>query len=266
MTIEVAWRAGGRTVVSDVLANHIYEIDEAAAQPALTQQPRPEPRPLFEEVTAQLAPDHHEDSFNDFERQQLLPKMLSRLGPGIAWFDLDGDGHDDLILGTGKGGRPSFLRNDGKGQFSRIAGQFELAADDLAGAAGWIPSPGKRSVLFGLANYESPEGQGSSVLEFANGKSAPLLQNLPSSSGPLAIADVNGDGALDLFVGGRVLPGRYPEAASSGIYLNRNGRLLPDEANNRLLARVGLVSGAVWSDLDGDGSPDLAIGVRFASL
>src|SRR3954470_4185233 len=53
MTIEVAWRAGGRTVVSDVLPNHIYEIDEAAAQPASIQRPKPAPQPLFEEVLTQ---------------------------------------------------------------------------------------------------------------------------------------------------------------------------------------------------------------------
>jgi hypothetical protein len=41
---------------------------------------------------------HHEEAFDDFERQPLLPRRLSQLGPGVSWFDVDGDGHEDLII------------------------------------------------------------------------------------------------------------------------------------------------------------------------
>jgi hypothetical protein len=87
-----------------------------------------------------------------------------------------------------------------------------------------------------------------------------------SSVGPLALGDIDGDGDLDLFVGGRVIPGRWPEAASSRIYRNEGGQFVLDAPNSKLLEQVGLVSGAVWSDLDGDGFPELILACEWGPI
>jgi len=105
MSLEVTWRDGRLSRVEDVKPNCLYEIDEtgAAAQPKLaTAEP---PQPLFQDVSDRLAHTHHDDDFDDFVRQPLLPRKLSQSGPGVAWWDLDGDGHEDLIIGSGKGGQ-----------------------------------------------------------------------------------------------------------------------------------------------------------------
>ncbi len=80
------------------------------------------------------------------------------------------------------------------------------------------------------------------------------------------MADVDGDGDLDLFVAGRTVPGRYPEAASSRLYRSEGGRFFPDKANAEAFREIGMVSGAVFSDLDGDGDADLVLAVEWGPV
>ena len=101
LRIEVDWPSGRRSDVADVVANYIYEIDESSAS-AAPVQPAPVVKPFFEDVSALLRHSHHEEPFDDFARQPTLPRRLSQLGPGVCWCDLNGDGADDLIIGTGK--------------------------------------------------------------------------------------------------------------------------------------------------------------------
>jgi hypothetical protein len=82
----------------------------------------------------------------------------------------------------------------------------------------------------------------------------------------MALADVDGDGALDLFAGSRVTPGRYPVPPSSHLYLNRGGRLVLDTGNEEVLRQVGLVSGAVFTDVNGDGWPDLVLATEWGPV
>src|SRR5207247_598410 len=107
-----------------VKANCLYEIDErGGAERARDAKSLPKERPaLFEDVSDRINHNHHEEDFNDFERQPLLPKKLSQLGPGVAWGDVDGDGRDDLIIGSGKGGPLALFHSERNGGFKRIEG------------------------------------------------------------------------------------------------------------------------------------------------
>ena len=62
------------------------------------------PKPVFRDVSELVGHVHREEAFDDFERQPLLSRRLSQLGPGVAWCDLDGDGWEDLVIGSGRGG------------------------------------------------------------------------------------------------------------------------------------------------------------------
>src|SRR5207247_11108665 len=87
-----------------------------------------------------------------------------------------------------------------------------------------------------------------------------------ASVGPLCMADIDGDGDLDLFVGGRFLPGRYPEPASSSVWLNESGELRRSATLSQPFESLGLVSGATFADLDGYGRADLALAMEWGPV
>src|SRR6185436_15291092 len=122
MSIEVLWRSGKNSLVTNATANRIYEIDEGNAIAADASPPATRHPPLFEDVSQLISHEHHDEPFDDFQRQPLLPKKLSQLGPGLAWGDIDGDGWDDLVIGTGKGGHLAAYRNTVNGHFMPFTG------------------------------------------------------------------------------------------------------------------------------------------------
>lgn len=266
LRIEVTWRSRKRSIVSDALPNCLYEITEAGAEASPAPPQPPPPVPVFEDVSERLAHQHHEDPFDDFARQPLLPRRLSQLGPGVCWWDVDGDGWEDLVIGSGKGGQLACFLNDKKGGFKRSseAPWNGVVTRDQTAIVGWEPG----TVLVGHANYEDGQTNGPAVCDFRTAQSqlAELAGAWDSSAGPLAVADYDGDGELDLFVGGRVKSGQYPAPASSRLYRGRQGKLVLDESNSARLRDVGLVSGAVWSDLDGDGWPELILACEWGPI
>ena len=267
LTIQVAWRSGKRSAITNALPNHIYEIDEATA-PSLTDYglritdhgPR-FTSPLFSDVSPLLNHTHHEDPYEDFDHQPLLPNRLSQLGPGISWLDIDGDGWDDLFIGAGRGGLLAGFRNLGNGSFAPMtnAPLARRVARDQTTILGL-----GSVLLVGSSNYEDGQTNGGylRIYDFQQQRSGENLLGPTFSTGPLALADIDNDGDLDLFIGGRVLSNRYPEPAPSILLNNEGGRFLPLQRWDK----VGLVSGALFSDLDGDGKPDLILACEWGPV
>ncbi|PYP24119.1 MAG: hypothetical protein DMD55_15600, partial [Gemmatimonadetes bacterium] len=278
LTIEVDWRRGGRSVIHGVKSNREYEIREPAITPslrpgsALVPSPQaPTPAPWFRDVSAQLGHHHVETPYNDWARQPLLPQALSQLGPGVTWYDVEGDGDEDLLITSGRGGSLAYYRNDG-GRFTRVNLHLPTAPYDETTVVPLPAGNGGTVLLVGQSSYESQTPAEAaavpSVVEVVPASDAitPIVPGDVSSIGPLAVADVDGDGDVDLFVGGRVLPGAYPKPASSRLFRNESGRFVLDDSNTRLFQGVGLISAAVCSDVNGDGWPDLILAPEWGSL
>ncbi|HJQ26378.1 MAG TPA: VCBS repeat-containing protein [Blastocatellia bacterium] len=270
MAIEVTWRSGARSRINDVLPNRLYEINESGSGAAPPPTP---PEPLFKDVSNLINHAHHENEFDDFQRQPLLANRLSQLGPGVAWHDIDGDGNDDLIVGSGKDGRLAVFLNNGKGGFGGLTAMATAAATarDQTSVLAWTAAAGSSSLLAGLSNDEDgqPDGQAATRIDFANVKITAQsgINGRLSATGPLAMADIDGDGDLDLFVGGRSVPGKYPQPAVSQVYRNDgSGQFVLDEPNTAKLSSLGMVSGAVFSDIDGDGDPDLILALEWGPI
>lgn len=269
MRIEVTWRSGRRSVVENARANRIYEIDEASSlEPAKAKAVATVTH--FIEVSGRLNHRHVDEPFDDFAIQPTLSKRLSQSGPGVAWFDVDGDGWDDLLVGSGRGGSLAVFRNDARGGFVPMTGApiGGAVSQDQTTVLGVRTAGGEGVVLVGSSNYENGLTNEPSVQAYR--VTAKLVEaavpGQVSSSGPMAMADVDGDGELDLFVGGRAIHGRFPVEASSQLHRQRQGRFEADPAANGILARAGLVSGAVFSDLDADGDPDVVLACEWGPL
>jgi len=286
LTIEVTWRSGRYSVVSNAAPNFIYEVDEASAvvappfqaagsggfpaarisgleSPEHQQAGKPalQSPTLFQDVSHLLNHTHHEEPFDDFERQPLLPRRLSQLGPGLAWHDLDGDGREDLAIGSGRGGQLAHYRNDGQGGFQRLteAPVNRPVTRDQTTVLGF-----GSNLIVGSSNYEDGLTNGGwiRIYDLKNKVVGDSILGQGSSTGPLAMGDIDADGDLDLFVGGRVNAGRYPEPAVSMLMKNEGGRFVVGQKWEKL----GLVSGAVFSDLDGDGYAELILACEWGPL
>ena len=215
---------------------------------------------------------HRENPTVDFDRQPLAPKTLTMEGPALAVADVNGDGLDDVFVGGGPGqaGRLMLQRPDGRFVASDTAVFAADAGSDDVGAlffdANGDGKPDLYVVSGGSGSAEgAPEYQDRLYLNDGRGhfRRAPA-GSLPAetNSGSRAVAaDYRGSGAQDLFVGGRAVPGKYGVAPRS-MLLRNDGRGHFTDVTDRLapeLAHVGMVTDAVWQDVDGDGRPDLVV-------
>ena len=191
----------------------------------------------------------------------------------MAWGDVDSDGDEDIFLG-GASGQPSVLAlNDGNGTFTQKKLPYfeneQLLPFRGYGSRCFLMLIPMATLISMLSVAVSTLGLNLSTLGIAfiltmeRGNLTLDLDgtaNIRDSGGPVAAADFDRDGDLDLFVGGRVVRGRYPITPNSRLLRNDNGKFV--DATDILaagLGTTGLVTGALWSDFDGDGWLDLLV-------
>lgn len=262
-SLEVRWRGGRVSRLQEVKPGALLVIEEATA---LEEEPMvlKKVEPLFEDASAALDHRHVENDFDDFAVQALLPNRMSRSGPGVSWIDFDGDGDDDVLVGAAAGGRLGIFENQGGGEFkvrSDISNSIRMTVDATS-IVGHGPLGDEGLIIVGLSAWENPKlSAGAQAFQIRDGKwrAGPAFSGIKDAVGPISLADVDGDGDLDIFLGGRVRVGRYPEAADSRLIFNQAAGGESRSFDVSVLEGIGLVSGSVFADIDGDGDQDLVL-------
>ncbi|MCW1953385.1 MAG: VCBS repeat-containing protein [Flavobacteriia bacterium] len=265
-SLVVKWPNNKKQTMYNIAANQklVLHMDEAQL-PSAAEDNSPT---IFREADpASLSFKHQENDFDDYAPQVLLPHKMSQFGPALAKADVNGDGLEDLYLGgaTNQAGR--LLLQQKEGGF--LPSNTELLTkespyedvDALFLDINGDSYPDLYVVSGGNA-YKANDFHYSDRVYMNDGKGnfkkGAIVGIARTSGGVVKASDIDADGDLDLYVGGRHVPHQYPSPATSMLLINNKGQL--ENATERLapdFKHIGMVTDAVWTDYDQDGDQDL---------
>ena len=223
--------------------------------------------PIFADKTNQVlsaAVKHIENRYTDFESERLLPYLLSTQGPKIAVADVNKDGLQDIFIGGAINDTSKLLLQTKSGFIK--TNQPAFGADknlEDAGAAFFdVDNDGDLDLIVASGGYQYD--QGSSLLlsrlyindgmgNFSKGK----MPDISTNASCIKIADYDKDGYPDVFIGGRAISGKYGLPGRSYLLHNQKGVLT--DVTPDALKEPGMVTDAVWTDLNNDALPDLLV-------
>jgi hypothetical protein len=231
-------------------------------------------KPLFREVTSNAVAgniNHKENDFVDFNRELLMPHLLSAEGPKIAAADINGDGLEDFVIGSAKHDTAKVFLQTSDRNFRQLLPQPALAHDKEYEDAGMAfldaDFDGDQDLV--IASSGNLDRPGSRLLQprmyINNGKGIferddKRLPPISVNASCVKILDFNDDGDSDIFIGGRSIPGQY--GANPMSYLLRNDQGIFKDVTTELapdLQNIGMITDAIWADIDNDGKMELIV-------
>ncbi|HEU5078752.1 MAG TPA: FG-GAP-like repeat-containing protein [Opitutaceae bacterium] len=268
-SLTVEWPSGIVQRFSDLPADNAYTITENnqdSGQPASLNVS------IFQARGAEVGlevKDQSDLAIPDRE-QAFIPFRTDRRGPGIAVADVDGDGHDDIYLAATTGSPARMLRW-ANGHFIEhaVGGITPTKVEDGPALFMDVDGNGTRDLLVTKSSARTLEWPAGfrPVLYSNDGHGAftatDALPELSINVGAACAADIDGDGDLDLFLGARSIPGRYPDTPQSALLRNDHGHYTDITAQSAGLGQIGLVKSALFRDVDGDGRSDLIVAVEW---
>lgn len=263
--LEVLWQDGKTQVLNNIAVNQKLNIKYSNANAPTSSE-------IKEEKLLKVLPSnyaHKDPYFNDYELQVLLPHKLSQTGPALAKADINNDGNEDIFIGGGRNQIGQILLGKPNGKFSINNNsvftkdkQFEDTGACFFDADG----DGDKDLYVVSGSYEFNRFpkllQDRLYLNDGNGNFSKtnILPEIASAGSVVIPSDFDNDGDIDLFVGGRVVPGKYPHAPKSYLLINDKG-VFTDATRDVSpeLEHIGMVTDATWFDIDNDNDDDLLV-------
>jgi hypothetical protein len=269
-SIEVFRPDRQRVVLKEIPINTELRVDLNALATSNKSASLEKVQPIFKEVTATFD-SHMENEYVDFDYEGLIPKMLSREGPTFAVADVNNDGREDVFVGGASGQSARIYLQNTDGTYApneQLAFANHMIFEDTASAFFDADQDGDQDLYVGSGGNNVLErkeyfndriyfndGQGN--FEFKPNAFTPVQFN----TAVVAPYDFDADGDVDLFIGQRSIPGIYgvdPE----NLLLENDGKgnfvnVIESKAFD--LKKVGMITEAVWIDMNQDGKNDLVI-------
>ncbi|MDH7461025.1 VCBS repeat-containing protein [Chitinophagaceae bacterium 26-R-25] len=268
-SLLVIWPNDKYEVVKNIKADQKIVLQQSNAS-AVYNYKQPPANNLFKDVTIQdnIAFQHKDVPIYDFATQRLLPQKYSQLGPFISTGDVNNDGVTDFFIGNGFNAYGDVCLQQKNGTFtSTTLGTGVKMEEDEASVLFDVDGDGDLDLLVtnGDMRYEDTSAYYKPRLYINNGKGNFTLKadaipdNVRTIAGCVTSGDFDGDGNIDVFIGGRVSK-RYPVSPRSYLLKNNKGRFTDvTEKVCPALKNIGMVTAAAWVNFDNNKLPDLVI-------
>lgn len=266
-SIQITWPGGGIQSLVDVQPNQTLEVSRNELQLQELKEKQERKTVFSSTQVAGLVFTHQENNQNDFAAQPLILNMYSQKGPVMVSGNVSLVPYQDLFIGNSKGFESTVLRQDSNGVF--VAEQLTESKEFEDSGALFFDKDGDGDddlyIVSGGAAYQSGHiNLGDRLYRNDEGvlklEEEQLLPAINVNGTVVKGADIDKDGDIDLFVGGGVVLGQYPNAEKSQLLINTNGAFkMAEKGVFEEISKLGIVNDAIWDDFDKDGWVDLII-------
>ncbi|KIA87316.1 VCBS repeat-containing protein [Flavobacterium sp. AED] len=267
-SLQVIWPNGKFQTIKKIKNNCTLNLNIADAKSSFVPKKDKSKSLLSEKKSQFLA--NKENDYIDFDYEGLISKELSQEGPSLAVADINGDGNEDVFIGGAKGQGGKIYLNNGNDNYT-ITSQKDLDSDalyeDTAASFFDADGDGNQDLLVGSGgNEKSDQANYKNRLYLNNGKGifTKSKSNIPTTNNNVSVIasnDFDNDGDIDVFIGSRSVPGVYGIDPKQLLLENDGKGNFTNVTDKKAfkLNEVGMITDAVWEDIDNDGKKDLII-------